>query len=913
MWGGDVHRAEDVVQTVFIDLARNARALPPSVLLGGWLHRHTCFVSSTLMRTERRRKIREQQAMLMNSFDSSSDNGWHHLEPVIDGALDQLDKADRNALILRFFEQRSFRTMGEILGISDDAAQKRVARALERLRECLKKRGVTLSITALSLILGKHAIQAAPAALTAHVAAAALAAPAVGPLTLLYMKMMASAKLQLALSSILLTAAILIPAFYQKAHSGEPDKPVLAAEVTAQKTKPDQAKPPIDKTTSPTKETTRDDLNKSVLHLTVLAADTGRPLSDVSIWTWGSNGLLNPKWTTDENGNCEIPVDVNGKEDLHLTMHKKLFSCTRLLWRPKSGDVIPANYTLKMTRAIHIAGQVVDPDGQPLEGATVSAGYMLNGKEEKQVETHFLDHVDVLTDANGHWEIDEVAEGLLPFISVSADHSIYLGASSSCVRNYEVQKQLCEGTLVMQMSRGGIVSGIVMNANNQSVSNVDILVGEISDVSSKRTKTGPDGSFSLSGCRLEENLVTAEMDGYAPTTVAIFITSNTPSCKLVLKQGRPFLFRVVDEEGQPIENARIYLDYFNQWPSAQTFVNLLTGKDGRVSWNNAPEGTNFFDFNAVGYAGTNHIPIVLDDQEHVVTLRRTCQLKISGNVIDSVTRKAIQQFDLFYGDAKVNEEGNCSPVWSPVVREILHFRNGVFEDTRPQARGESLGCFIKIKADGYAPYVSRMIRTNETDVTLNVELRRVDEKVVQVISPSLQPITRADIGFVTPNSGLEMVPGGFDAVSTLSQINLRRTDPKGLFRLSSDPDITHVVIAAPEGVLVTTPDELKARPIAKLKPWARLEATLEDTNQASKLRMFVELVDFPRSSLSFKYNLSHMPVDATGKCVWPQLPPGRFYIGFTKDIKENPDRQMHVETTPIIEVHSGTTTISIQR
>ena len=173
------------------------------------------------------------------------------------------------------------------------------------------------------------------------------------------------------------------------------------------------------------------------------------------------------------------------------------------------------------------------------------------------------------------------------------------------------------------------------------------------------------------------------------------------------------------------------------------------------------------------------------------TLSNTCQLKISGNVIDSVTRKAIQQFDLFYGDAKVNEEGNCSPVWSPVVREILHFRNGVFEDTRPQARGESLGCFIKIKADGYAPYVSRMIRTNETDVTLNVELRRVDEKVVQVISPSLQPITRADIGFVTPNSGLEMVPGGFDAVSTLSQINLRRTDPKGLFRLSSDPDITH--------------------------------------------------------------------------------------------------------------------------
>ncbi|HXJ58292.1 MAG TPA: sigma factor [Verrucomicrobiae bacterium] len=47
---GDAHLAEDVAQTVFTDLARKGRSLPPDIMLGGWLHRHTCFVASTVMR-----------------------------------------------------------------------------------------------------------------------------------------------------------------------------------------------------------------------------------------------------------------------------------------------------------------------------------------------------------------------------------------------------------------------------------------------------------------------------------------------------------------------------------------------------------------------------------------------------------------------------------------------------------------------------------------------------------------------------------------------------------------------------------------------------------------------------------------------------------------------------------------------
>src|SRR5678815_2056765 len=66
---GDAHLAQDVTQTVFTDLARMARTLSRDVMLGGWLHRHTCFVASKVMRSERRRRERERQAVQMNALD----------------------------------------------------------------------------------------------------------------------------------------------------------------------------------------------------------------------------------------------------------------------------------------------------------------------------------------------------------------------------------------------------------------------------------------------------------------------------------------------------------------------------------------------------------------------------------------------------------------------------------------------------------------------------------------------------------------------------------------------------------------------------------------------------------------------------------------------------------------------------
>ena len=174
LMNGDTHGAEDVLQTVFIDLARLARTLSPGVMLGGWLHRRTCHVVANQLRSERRRQNRERQAAQMNAVQVSEEPPLEQIAPIIDDAINHLKAADRAAIILRFFETRDLRSIGAALGTSEDAAQKRVSRALEKLRVLLKRRGVTASAPLLAGVLSAQGAAMAPLALATSVSTAAI-------------------------------------------------------------------------------------------------------------------------------------------------------------------------------------------------------------------------------------------------------------------------------------------------------------------------------------------------------------------------------------------------------------------------------------------------------------------------------------------------------------------------------------------------------------------------------------------------------------------------------------------------------------------------------------------------------------------------------------------------------------------
>ena len=112
----------------------------------------------------------------MNTLQNHSEAEFSQVAPLLDEAINELEEADRTAILLRFFEQQDFRAVGQALGSNEDAARLRVTRALEKLEEFLKRRGVTTSAASLGVVLTANVVQAAPVGLAVTISTAAVLA-----------------------------------------------------------------------------------------------------------------------------------------------------------------------------------------------------------------------------------------------------------------------------------------------------------------------------------------------------------------------------------------------------------------------------------------------------------------------------------------------------------------------------------------------------------------------------------------------------------------------------------------------------------------------------------------------------------------------------------------------------------------
>lgn len=176
--GGDA-LVEDVVQQVFALLARKSGTLGRGVVVSGWLYRATCHVASETLRGERRRRERELAAAQLDLVNAGEDETlWQRIRPRLDAAMAGLSRADQDAIVLRYFENRGLREVGELLGVSEDAAQKRISRALLKLRRTLgcEEERVPIGMLGAAVIFG--AVQPVPAGMAATVSGAVLAGAA---------------------------------------------------------------------------------------------------------------------------------------------------------------------------------------------------------------------------------------------------------------------------------------------------------------------------------------------------------------------------------------------------------------------------------------------------------------------------------------------------------------------------------------------------------------------------------------------------------------------------------------------------------------------------------------------------------------------------------------------------------------
>ncbi len=244
-------QAQEVAQAVFIILAQKAGKLSDTTVLAGWLCRTAHFVARNTRRTEYRRLHREQEAYMQSLLNEPDAKAWAQMSPLLDEAVAQLNERDRSAIVLRFYQQKPLNEVGNILGVDPDTAQKRVSRALDKLRKFYSKRGVVSTTAIIATAISGNSVQAAPIGLAGTVTATAAKGAAIGSSTSTLVKgaikLMAWSKVKV---GIIASVAVLLAAGTVTVVSKNVSSSPTVAEIFARYTKSKGPMAGADKTTT---------------------------------------------------------------------------------------------------------------------------------------------------------------------------------------------------------------------------------------------------------------------------------------------------------------------------------------------------------------------------------------------------------------------------------------------------------------------------------------------------------------------------------------------------------------------------------------------------------------------------------------------------------------------------------------
>jgi hypothetical protein len=543
-------------------------------------------------------------------------------------------------------------------------------------------------------------------------------------------------------------------------------------------------------------------------------------------------------------------------------------------------------------------------------------------------------------------------------IYASASHPDFVQAAMVFAsEDRQTEEAMRAGTYKFRLGRPVTVRGSVVDADGFPIAGAKILVGKRDVSDSRKGETAADGSFVVAGCRPGKGVVSAEADGFAAATVGAELKADSEPVRLTLQRGKLLMLTLLSQRGEPVKQAHIWLDTMRQVPlndpeygksAVQANFRGTPDSQGNVVWSNAPDTELVFDISAKGYMRVNGLRFRPDGEQHVVTLPPA--LLVSGTVRDGSTGEAISRFRIITGWPETNmlsrmqaawrsagvtqgvervnikskggpegiAEDEVTAHWSSFERDRLEFADGKFSHVfeEPLIFGmANPGYMLKFEADGYGPFISRPIGTDEGEVRLEVVLQAAKETLVTVLLPDGRRAVQADVGLVMPHAGLELRPGGFSHKMANTSA-LAMTDTAGQFRLPPDSTISRVVVAQASGYAEASLAALASDPTIRLEPWGRVEGIYEVGGQPAAGRDL--LFGFGNSdvmALRTSYEAYRVKTDQAGRFVFEQVPAGKNKVFKLVPVEEAnggmKGSTMHVPISDV-EVRPGeTTSVSI--